>query len=422
MTTVTQTLETRPVPLFQLRDFRFVWAGLLFVSLAVQAFSVGLVWLVLELTGSGTSLGIVLTVAAVPRALLMIISGTLIDRSSPRTILLWSSLIRAGTTGLIALLLGGDGLALAHVFLFAGIMGMMDAFYYPLTVALPPRLVHPSQLAAANATLQTTDTLANIGGPLLGGLVIGEMGLEIAFVVITALFLLGSAMTLWLRGRSLTTAALTQHDENTPKETFWHTLKAGFRYAWNNQAVRISLLLIAMLNFAALGPAIVGTSIMVEQRFGGDASLYGILSAAYGGGALLGGILAGVCAQWVRRPGLLLVYIAFVLGALQAVFGFSPDPIFALVINAIMGVTVGLVSVYAITWLQNHSSAEMQGRLAGLIVFASVALDPLSQGISGFVSDIDLTLLFVASGVIMILTSAVVYRAKAIRQETKPAS
>ena len=103
-------------------------------------------------------------------------------------------------------------------------------------------------------------------------------------------------------------------------------------------------------------------------------------------------------------------------GCALAVPGFAPDPVFALVINAISGIGVGLVSVYAVTWLQSKATEAMHGRLASLIVFASVALDPLSQGVSGFISEIDLTLLFVASGLLMIMTGVLTALSPTIRQ------
>lgn len=56
------------------------------------------------------------------------------------------------------------------------------------------------------------------------------------------------------------------------------------------------------------------------------------------------------------------------------------------------------------TWLQEQTEMHMQGRVMSLIAFASIALDPFSQAISGFLIDVSLSFLFVAAGVLMLCT------------------
>jgi hypothetical protein len=57
------------------------------------------------------------------------------------------------------------------------------------------------------------------------------------------------------------------------------------------------------------------------------------------------------------------------------------------------------------TWLQQQTAFHMQGRMMSLIMFAAVALDPFSQAASGALLEISLTGLFVAAGIIMLLTA-----------------
>ena len=87
----------------------------------------------------------------------------------------------------------------------------------------------------------------------------------------------------------------------------------GVHYAWNHAAIRISLLLVTMLNLATLGPLIGGVAKLVELRFGGSALTYGYLQAAFGVGAFVG-ILATSQIRSVKNPGLSLVLLAYGLG------------------------------------------------------------------------------------------------------------
>lgn len=385
---------------FSIPNFRYLWLGQAFIASGIQFYAVVLVWLVLDLTGSGLNLGSVLTFAAVPRAAMMLLSGAIIDRSQPRRILIRSALTSAVLVSVLSLLLTGNWLQMTHVFLIAGVLGLTDAFFYPTAYALTARLVAKSQLAKANALLAGADGMLNILAPSLSGIIVGAFGLPAALVLNTLLFAAGGAV-MW----RINQAAIQPlpADPSTAKEPLLNAVSSGLRYAWNKPAVRLSLLSIAMLNFAALGPTVVGGAILVERRFGGDASWYGVLLGAFGVGALLGSLLTTQIPE-VKRPGLLLAWIAGAIGVGLIITGYAESFWVAFAAQAIMGVSVGVGGPFATAWLQGETEPHMQGRMASLLTFAAVAVDPFSNGISGVVSEINLTLLFVAAGVLMLVT------------------
>ena len=77
------------------------------------------------------------------------------------------------------------------------------------------------------------------------------------------------------------------------------------------------------------------------------------------------------------------------------------------IIIALMGLGGGIIGVLGITWLQQQTATHMQGRMMSLVMFASVALDPFSQAISGVLMEINLTGLFVAAGTAMLIMGMV---------------
>lgn len=153
-------------------NFRWLWFGQIALSLAVQSYAVAVVWLVLRATGSGSILGAVLTVAAVPRAATMLFSGALLDRASPLRVSVAASLFSALAVGIVSLLIFRDALFLWRVFVLAALLGLADAFFYPAALTLTVRLVSGAQLAPANAFMQGADSLANVFGPALAGALI----------------------------------------------------------------------------------------------------------------------------------------------------------------------------------------------------------------------------------------------------------
>lgn len=390
-------------------SFRALWISVCLISLAVQFYFVGLVWLVLDVTGSGLALGTVLAVAAVPRAAAMLLSGALIDRRPGRLLLTVSSLTSAALVGLIAGLLGLGDLGLGQVLVLVSLLGLMDAIFYPVASALVARLVDRSRLASANALVQGADTVANIVGPVLSGFVVGAFGLEAAFWLNAALFIAGCLVVRLMRREAEATAPAPE------RESYGRALVDGVRYAWRTPVVRVSLIVIALLNFGTIGPMIVGTAILAETRFGGDATLYGLLFSVYGGGALVGTVAAGAVGR-LRRPGLLLAWLSFGIGFGMIAIGLAPTAWLAAVAIGLMGILGGFVIVFATAWLQAHTDDRMQGRVASLLAFAAVAVDPFSQAASGALVELGVTTLFVAAGTLMLATGALMLPSRALRQ------
>jgi transmembrane secretion effector len=97
------------------RDYRFVWIGESVSLLGDQFNTIALAWLVLGLTGSGFALGVILIAAAIPRGTFLLVGGVLSDRVSPRDLALFSNVVRAVLTTLVAGLVIGDRVELWHL-------------------------------------------------------------------------------------------------------------------------------------------------------------------------------------------------------------------------------------------------------------------------------------------------------------------
>lgn len=418
-------LPAPPVHPIRLPDFRRLWLGATAVSLGVQFYAVALVWLVLYLTDSGVQLGALLTAAAIPRAISMLLSGALIDRYPPRRLLIISAFINGLLMTLILILLGAGWMSMAALFLIAPVSGLVDAIFYPTSTALIPRLVPRAQLASANALIQTADTIANIAGPSLSGVLIGEVarlagsplaGLVAGFAVNAALFALGFFIFLSLSRRTDRIEAKTGAK---PAESLGRAVLSGIRYALVQPAIRVSLLLIAMLNFAAIGPIVVGGALLVERRFGGDATMYGVLMGSFGIGMLLGALIIGQTGQ-MRRPGMMLLYTTFALALGLAALGLSTGFWVAFAICFVIGIFASVTNITSVTWLQVKTEMHMQGRMASLLVFSAVALDPFSNAISGVVAEFDITLLFLLAAGLLLIGGALALLNRTLREEVPP--
>jgi MFS family permease len=361
-------------------NFRWLWVGQTFIYCADQFWFVALTWLVLQKTGSGIALGTVLMAAAIPRGILMLVGGAISDRLPPNIIAAIATAINTLLSSSLTLLLLTNTFHLYGIIVISGLFGISEAFLYPATLALLPRIIRTSHLAQANAWMQGSEQISNVLGPALAGVAIGIFGLTTAFTLNTALFALGAGCIYLVRIRQpIITAPLEAH---TLTKEIWE----GLRYANHHPGIRISLLLIAMINFAILGPIVVGVAELVTIRLGGDATTFGYLQSAYGVGALVGVWIASQLSA-IKQPQTPLMFLATLLGTGLIALGFVFHTWIAATIILSMGIGGGIVGVLALTWLQQQTAIAMQGRMMSLVMFAAVALDPFSQAISGVLLD-----------------------------------
>lgn len=396
---------------FLTRDFGLLWLGQTSIALATQFYSIALVWLVLQATGSGVTLGAVLTVAAVPRAVAMLVSGVLIDRVSARFVSLTAALVSTVALVVAGGFLFAGVLALWQVMLLAVLLGLADAFLYPSALALTAKLVRREQLTRANALMQGADSLANVFGPAAAGLLIGQVGLAPALLVNAALFFVGGGLVVFIRGEP---NALP----STASAHYGREVAAGLRYAWSRPPIRLSLLFIALLNFAVLGPVLVGGSVLVERRFGGGADLFGLLSSVFGVGLLAGTIGAGMRGT-VTRMERLLGMLGVMIGVCLGLLGLVPNSFWTVPVLLGMGLAFGVLHINAVSWLQAQTELGMQGRIASLLSFAAVATDPFSNALAGALTDLSLTGLFVGAGALVIVVACFTLSSRVLQHPPK---
>jgi MFS family permease len=381
----------------RIRDFRLLFTGETVSVLGDQFHFVALTWLALQLTGSGLALGTVLMTAAIPRAAFMLLGGAFSDRFSPRTLMLLSNAIRGVAVGILAALVLSERAELWHLYVLAGIFGIVDAFFYPAMNTIVPMLVPERQLAPANALVQSSMQVMGLIGPAVAGAFIGLVQTGPAFAIDAASFGVAAVAIALIAGGRRSAPPSTEL-----RPSMVQTIAEGLRAAWADKVVRSMVILIAAFNFAFTGPMSVGLAVLVDQHFAGGSAAFGVLLSAFGGGALVGAVVSGSVPR-LPRLGTIFMAIAIALGIGLALIGLAPSLPVALVILAAMGVLVGFINVQAIAWLQVRIPEELRGRVMSLVTLGSVGLAPVSLAIAGALVDVGaVTLTFVVAGTIVV--------------------
>ena len=322
--------------LFGIRNFRLLWFGETISLLGDQFYLIALPWLVLKLTGDAFAMGTVLALGGIPRALFMLVGGAVTDRFSPRNVMLVSNVLRLILTALLTVLVLAGQIQLWMIYVFALAFGLADAFFFPAQSAIVPRIVNKDQLEGANALTQGTAQLSLFAGPVLAGVMIALLGggstsvdgvpevrgIAYAFLFDALTFVI-SAFTLWL----MRTDQPSESDADTKDAGgVISAIRAGLLYVWNDVPLRIFFLLIAISNLLIMGPFIVGIPVLADTRLPEGAAAFGIIMSAFGGGSLLGIVLAGTLPRPpAKRMGVILGVIWSTLGVRCAAARFDDD-------------------------------------------------------------------------------------------------
>jgi MFS family permease len=388
--------------------FRNLWIGSTISLVGDQFYLVALPWLVLQLTGSSLALGTVLTVAAVPRALLMFVGGAVTDRVSARTVLLATATIRAVLVAAVASLIGLHVIKFWHLYLLTFAFGIADAFSFPAGSALLPTILEPQQLPAANAFMQSSSVMTQMAGPAPAGLLIRRFGIAPALFLDALSFLAAIAALLKLPGQAAASPA------RAARPKMWHAILEGLRTVHQDRPLLSLLTVSACLNFCVAGPVGIGLASLAKFKFG-SAAAFGTFLSCFSGGTLAGLLLGGMVKK-PRRRGLQFV-LTSALAGLELV-GIGLNMRFAVIATllALMGLAVGFVSVQFSAWLQTRVRRELLGRVMSVLMFCAVGLVPVSYAISGVAARWSLRGLFVGAGALLLVVSLVALSGKAARE------
>lgn len=406
------------------RNFRLLWIGESVSLLGDQFTLIAYPWLVLQLTGDALILGTVMALMGIPRALFMLIGGALVDRFSPRTIMLVTNAARLVLVGVLAALTLSDAIQLWMLYGFALLFGLADAFYFPGQSSIVPQILDKDQLQSGNTIVQGTAQLSLFLGPVLAGGLIAlvggtasasadalpsMIGIGVAFGI-DALSFLASVGALWLmRPRRAV-------ELDADQRSVIQSIAAGMRYLWQNEALRFILILIVASNFFIMGPMMIGIPVLAKTTLAEGAAAYGIVMSAFGGGALVGIILSGVLPRLKpARMGTILLTIQALMGVALALLPLSTATAYAAGMALLMGAVNGYVNISFFTWLQKRVPEYLMGRVMSVIMFASVGLTPVSTALAGVLIDWNLTAVFIGGGILMALVTLLSLTSRAVR-------
>lgn len=387
-------------------------------SLGDAVYFIALAWTALALTHSPVYLGLLLTTTALPRAVLILGGGVLVDRWGARRVILGSDASRAVIIlALAALLWLGHG-SIAAMFVVAAVFGVFDALFYPATTTIIPSLVGPEHLSAANAVWQVAVQGSMILGPPVGGVLVGLAGPGVAFAADGISFLVAFLALLMIRvGGRRSPQAVGPQAKSTGG--LRHEVMSGLRVVGADPFLRALMPVAAVLNLAAMGPINVGIPLLARAHHWG-AGGYGLLEGGFGAGVLLGGLAMGVGLK-LPRLGLSVMVLVGAQAVLLGLLGLAGSRPLGIGLCALMGMLLSAINVSVISLVQVVSPPDLLGRVSSVLMFASMSLTPVSYALAGgVVAVIGVPGLFLSGAALEIAVALAGSSSSAIRAGAPP--
>jgi predicted MFS family arabinose efflux permease len=332
---------------------------------------VALVVLVTQITGSASAVGGALVARLLP-TLASPLAGVLTDRLDRRAVLITSDLARA------VLVLGmvfARNLVVLYALVF--LMGLARTFFNPTIRAAFPSVVGRGDLTRANAVIGGTFSASETAGPALGGVLVATFGVEAAFVLDSATYLVSVAF--------LSRIPLPQPQRGDDDADFGRELKAGFGYLAASR-VPLAIVIGTFLTVFTINTTIPAEVFLAKETFGAGDAGYGLLVGLYGGGMVLGSVLIAALAD---RISLLPFYFLgiFTSALALAATGFSPTFVFALGTLMVAGVANGIDNVATDTILQKRVPDAFLGRVFAVRFLGFSIGEVLAYPLGGAVVD-----------------------------------
>jgi len=406
-------------------NFRWLMAGSLISLMGDQLTLVALPWLVLRLTGDTVALGTVLALVGVPRAVFILIGGALVDRWSPREVLM---LTKQANTLLLATLAAGvylDALSLHGIYLLALALGVSSAFGIPSATSMLPHALPPALLAQANGVMMSLRQLSMFLGPLAAGLLIalsGEStatgpsavreahGIAIAF----ALDALSFALSAWTLSRVRVSRAEPMAGS---RAGLAQSVLQGLRYVGADKLLRTSFLYWGAVALLVMGPLHIAVPVLASSQPQLGASALGLMMGAHGAGTLLGMVAAGLRPGWrIGTLGTSLLLADMAVGLLCMPLGGISARWQGGVLMLAIGLIGGYLQVAVFTWMQRRVPPGLVGRTTSLFMFIFMGLVPVSAAVAGWLLRVvSLQTLFIGAGALLISVAVLAWVVTPIR-------
>lgn len=379
--------------------------------------SIAYSWMVYILTGSKVLMGTLLAVNFLPNILFGLFAGALVDRLSPKKVIVMTNTGRGVMVGLTALLFALGQLEVWHLFVFTVLNSLLECFTSPAEVSSVPRLLPQSMLLSGNAMTSSATRLAELAGLAAAGALIATVGIAWTIWIDAALFALSAILMSrvdypeWMSPRAVSSGARSLISE----------MAEAFHFLRKHALLFVSSVLFAWVNFCLMPFNVLRTPYVMETLQAGAWGL-SLLSGLLVGGIVLGGLWMSQQGTHYRKSvlvvtGIVMLGCGYAMTALPAYMTSFQLPT-AGVFCLLMGLGIPLATTPLLSYLMEVTPSHMLGRVSALQSMLVLSVSPLGSLLSGVLADwFSMPILFILFGVLLGLSAILLLTSKSFREE-----
>ena len=356
-------------------NYRLFFAGQVVSLSGTWMQGVAQAWLVLEITGSGTALGVVSSLQFLPMLLFGPLGGVFADRFDKRRVLYATQTVAAALAATLGLLVMLEVIELWMIYVLATCLGFVYVVDNPTRQTFIVEMVGSKDLTNAVSLNSVLVNVARVIGPGLAGTLIVTVGMAPCFFINA-----GSYAAVLLALYLMNPDRLHREDLQARGRG---QLMEGLRYVRATPEVLVPLLMMAVVGMLAYEFQVV-LPLLARFTFEGDAGTYGTMSLLMGCGAIIGGL---TMAGGGQRPATRLSRTAIIFGSIQLTTSFAPTLTIAFVSIVFMGAASIQFLALGNATLQLAAAPEMRGRVMALWAVAFLGSTPIGGPIVGWIGE-----------------------------------
>jgi MFS family permease len=363
-------LRLRLLQALRHREFRLLWYGQVFSSMATWMDTVARGWLIYELTNSSFQLGLVRGVQAIPILLLSPIAGSTADLYSRRMQVLIAQVVDGLLYAWVAVMILTGDIQPWHVYVTSIGLATVQTFQQPSRASMVSDAVPREHLINAIGLNAVVFNVARTVGPALAGVLIAMFGSAGSYTAQAIFYFLATVWTLQLRSEQRSSAG--SHGHSARNESFAQSVIEGWRFSWRNESIRAGLLVVAfaslfLIPFSTLLPVFARDILRV------GATGQGLLLTAMGLGALLSSVLIASLGDRMPR-GMVMIGGVGLYGVLVVIFAATTWFGLSLALMAVIGLCHVTSHALVQTVIQAYSPPEFRGRTMAIFHMTQVVL------------------------------------------------
>ena len=332
-------------------------------------------WLVLELTHSGTYLGIITALQFAPVWFVSLPGGALADRFNKRKVLMVTNTAAGLTSLILGLLVVTHSVKIWHVMVLAFALGLADATDKPVRQSFVSEMVGMADMPNAVSLNSANFNLGRLIGPALSGIMIAAFGTGPAFLINAASYLLVIIVMSNIREAELF------REPRTPGPT---TIREGFRYVMARPDLFVVMSVVFFVTTFGLNFQLFN-ALMSTKVFNKGVTTFGLMGTIIAIGSLSAALFSPRIEKY--RSTKFVIASAFIFGFSVLIIAFMPSFETYIFMLPIAGAGALTTMIAANSTVQTNSDGAIRGRVMGIYQFVFLGGAPLVNPILGLLCE-----------------------------------